>query len=109
MATTDELVAQAQAADTNEQLDAIQAQSQDAAVAQAVQDRRGALGGQANATPAVSRAADTQRVLADNPNLKTEPDKPKEHYYLAQDGKTKINAWGEEKGSAEDKKRMASI
>jgi hypothetical protein len=39
------------------------------------------------------------------PNAKTEPEKPEEHYYVAADGKTHINAFGEVKGSPEDKKR----
>lgn len=39
------------------------------------------------------------------PNATTDPAKPEDHYYLASDGETKINAWGEEKGSPEDKKR----
>lgn len=40
-----------------------------------------------------------------SPNMQTDPEKPEAHYFLASDGKTKINAFGEEKGSTEDKKR----
>jgi hypothetical protein len=43
------------------------------------------------------------------PNASTDPENPAEHFYLASDGKTKINAYGEEKGSAEDKRRMAAL
>jgi hypothetical protein len=39
------------------------------------------------------------------PNASTEPEDPEGHYFLAPDGETKINAWGEKKGSPEDKKR----
>jgi hypothetical protein len=42
-------------------------------------------------------------------NASTDPEKPAEHYFLAADGKTKVNAYGEEKGSAEDKRRMAAL
>jgi hypothetical protein len=103
MATTDELVAQAAAADTTDQLDAIQAASQDPAVNQAVQNRRNELNTRAT-TPA-ARAAVAEEPLG--PNMTTEPAKPAQHYYLATDGKTHINAWGEEKGSPEDKKRFS--
>ena len=43
------------------------------------------------------------------PNATTDPEDPGEHYFLAADGKTKVNAYGEEKGSAEDKRRMAAL
>lgn len=42
-------------------------------------------------------------------NMATDPEDPKEHYFLASDKKTKVNAWGEEKGSDADKKRMAGL
>ena len=100
MAATDELMAQAAAAETTDQLDAIQAQSQDPGVNQAVQTRRTELNARSVTRPAVA--------AADPPPDKqfgvTEPDKPKDHYFLSTDGR-KVNAWGEEKGSAEDKKR----
>lgn len=43
------------------------------------------------------------------PNASANVENPSEHYVLAADGKTKINAYGEEKGSPEDKRRMAAI
>jgi hypothetical protein len=43
------------------------------------------------------------------PNATTNPENPAEHYFLAADGKTKVNAYGEEKGSPEDKRRMAAL
>lgn len=43
------------------------------------------------------------------PNVSTEPEKPGDHFTLAADGKTKLNAWGEEKGSDDDKRRMAGL
>lgn len=61
---------------------------------------------------------DVAKALADltrtpegptGPNATTDPENPAEHFYLASDGKTKINAYGEEKGSAEDKRRMAAL
>lgn len=42
------------------------------------------------------------------PNMATDPDDPEKHYYRIPDGEgrfRRINAWGEEKGSPEDKKR----
>ena len=62
------------------------------------------------ATVAQLRAA-LQGVHEDppGPNASTDPQDPAEHYFLASDGKTKINAYGEEKGSAEDKRRMAAL
>jgi hypothetical protein len=42
-------------------------------------------------------------------NATTTPDKPAEHYFLAADGKTQINAFGEEKGSDADKRRMVAV
>lgn len=71
----------------------------------------------ASAAPAVT-TQDVAKALADltkapdgptGPNVTTEPEDPKAHYFIASDGETKINAWGEEKGSPEDKKRMASL
>lgn len=68
------------------------------------------------AAPAVT-TQDVAKALADltrapegptGPNATTDPENPEEHFFLASDGKTKVNAFGEEKGSAEDKKRMAS-
>ncbi len=72
--------------------------------------------------PAAQSAAvtthDVAKALADltrapegptGPNASTEPEDPAEHYFLAADGKTKINAYGEEKGSPEDKRRMAAL
>lgn len=43
------------------------------------------------------------------PNAQTEPENPADHYFLATDGKTRINAFGEEKGSKEDRQRMAAL
>lgn len=43
------------------------------------------------------------------PNATTEPKDPAAHYVLAADGKTKLNAYGEEKGSSEDRRRMAAL
>lgn len=42
-------------------------------------------------------------------NASTDTHDPKDHYFLAADGETKLNAFGEEKGSAEDKRRMAAL
>lgn len=39
------------------------------------------------------------------PNMTTDPEDPRNHYFLASDGETKVNAFGEVKGSPEDKKR----
>ena len=53
-----------------------------------------------------------ERTVKEGPtgeNAKTEPENPAEHFFLAADGKTKINAFGEEKGSKEDKQRMAGL
>jgi hypothetical protein len=62
-------------------------------------------GGQAATHPApATKAADAELAQ----NGVTEPAKPKDHYFLVADGEggfRKVNAWGEEKGSAEDKKR----
>jgi len=105
--STNELIAQAAAADTTDQLDAIQAASQDPAVNQAVQIRRDELNAKSVTQPANARAAATVGDDGLGPNAKTEPDNPKAHHFLATDGKTRINAFGEEKGSPEDKKRWA--
>lgn len=40
------------------------------------------------------------------PNASTDP--PDDHHFLASDGETKINAWGEEIGSKEAKQRAAA-
>jgi hypothetical protein len=63
-----------------------------------------------NATVAQLRAAlqGTTEEPA-GPNATTEVEKPAEHFFLASDGKTKLNAFGEEKGSDEDKRRMAAL
>jgi hypothetical protein len=42
---------------------------------------------------------------APGPNATTEIKDPETHYFLASDGKTKVNAFGEVKGSPEDKIR----
>jgi len=99
-------VAQAQAAETTDQLDAIQsAGGNDQAVAAAVQQRRGELNARPVTDAPNARLAATMGDDGLGPNTVTEPQKPDKHYYIAADGKTKVNAWGEEKGSAEDKKR----
>jgi hypothetical protein len=43
------------------------------------------------------------------PNASTDPEDPAEHYFIAADGETRINAFGEKKGSAEDKRRMSAL
>jgi hypothetical protein len=101
MAATDDLIAQAAVADTTDQLDAIQAQSQDPGVSQAVQNRRTELNTRSVTSP---RAAVADEPAPDKQFGVTEPEKPKEHYFVKAAGK-KVNAWGEEKGSPEDKKR----
>lgn len=68
-------------------------------------------------TPAEERAA--QRAIADqsknvSPNATVDGVEPKDTYFEQPDptnpGKfRKVNQWGEEKGSDEDKKRMASL
>jgi hypothetical protein len=64
-----------------------------------------------NATIADLRAALSldQEEGETGPNATTEPESPAEHYFLATDGKTQINAFGEKKGSDEDKRRMVSL
>lgn len=59
--------------------------------------------------PIVTERVVTREVNepAPGPNATTDPEDPKAHYYLASDGKTKINAWGEVKGSPEDEKRFS--
>jgi hypothetical protein len=42
------------------------------------------------------------------PNASTEPEDPAEHFYLASDGETKINAFGEPLDSKEAKQRLAA-
>lgn len=68
--------------------------------------------------PASVTSQDVAKALADltkapegptGPNASTDPEDPAEHYFLAADGKTKVNAFGEEKGSPEDKRRMAAL
>lgn len=68
------------------------------------------------AAPVVTERVVTREVPADPPLDPqfgvTEPAKPKDHFFLvadpdASDGFRKVNAWGEEKGSPEDKKRWA--
>lgn len=101
MATAEELVAQTQAATTAEQLDAIAAQSTDQAVQQAVQARRDQLTPQ-RAT-ARAQAAEAEQS---GPNATT--DRTTRQYFEVSNGDgtwRQVNAWGEEKGSAEDKKR----
>lgn len=97
-AGTNELVAQAQAATTQEQLDAIAAQSADPAVAAAVQARRDQL--------APEQAAARTGTGTLGPNAVTEPTKRQYFEIPNGDGTLRsVNAFGEEKGSAEDKKR----
>lgn len=98
--------AQVAAADTTDQLDAIQATSQDAALNEAIQVRRDELSAESVTTAPNARAAATVGTDGLGPNATTNPPKSSAHYYLAEDGKTKINAFGEEKGSPEDKKRF---
>lgn len=104
--STDELVRQAQAAETSDQLDAIQAASGEAAVAQAVQARRDELNSRSVTRAATAREAASVGEDGLGPNARTEPDDPKKHYFETPDGR-KVNAWGEVKGSPEDKKRFA--
>lgn len=69
------------------------------------------------ATAAPQQAIVTERVVTrevkeppNGPNVKTDPEKPGEHYYEISNGdgtSRRVNAWGEEKGSAEDKRRFA--
>lgn len=60
------------------------------------------------AKPLVTERVVTREVNepAPGPNMSTDPEDPAAHYFLASDGETKINAWGEVKGSPEDKKRF---
>ena len=101
MATAEELVAQTQAATTSEQLDAIAAQSDDQAVQQAVQARRAQLTPQrANRRAAAAEEAEL------GPDATT--DRTTRQYFEVPNGDgtfRQVNAWGEEKGSPEDKKR----
>jgi hypothetical protein len=75
----------------------------------AAQQRRRPL--PANATIADLRAALALDVDEGEtgPNATTEPENPAAHYFLATDGKTQINAFGEKKGSDEDKRRMVAL
>jgi hypothetical protein len=65
--------------------------------------------------PANATIADLRAALADvdepetGPNVNTEPEDPAGHYFLATDGKTQINAFGEKKGSDEDRRRMVAL
>lgn len=58
--------------------------------------------------PIVTERVVTREVKepANGPGMATNPEKPDEHHFLSTDGR-KINAFGEEKGSPEDKKRFA--
>jgi hypothetical protein len=67
--------------------------------------------------PAQVTTQDVARALADltrapegptGPNATTDPEDPAAHYFLAADGETKVNAWGEEIGSKEAKQRNAA-
>jgi hypothetical protein len=93
------------AAETTDQLDALQAQTQDPAMLQAIAQRREELG----AITARQRRATVAATSTDvGPNAVTDPAKPKDHYFEVDNGDgtfRKVNAWGEEKGSPEDKKR----
>lgn len=66
-------------------------------------------------SPAVT-TQDVAKALADltrapegptGPNATTDPEDPAAHYFLAADGETKVNAWGEEINSKEAKQRLA--
>jgi hypothetical protein len=68
------------------------------------------------ATPAVT-TQDVAKALADltrapegptGENASTDPKDPAEHFFLTSDGR-KVNAYGEEKGSKEDRQRMAAL
>lgn len=135
MATAEELVDQARAASTLAELDAIAAQAEGRkTVDDAVATRRTQLASgdqgqgqgqqqQPAAQPAQpARPTATAQQLAQvierglaatvepptGPNANTEPEDPAAHYFLSTNGKP-INAFGEEKGSKEDKQRMASL
>ncbi len=73
--------------------------------------------------PAAQPAATVQRQVVERtvvrevteapngPGMTTNPEDPKAHYFEIADGEggfRKVNAYGEEKGSPEDKKRMAT-
>lgn len=122
MATADELIEQAKNANSAAELDAVAAQAEDrVTVTAAVDARRAEL---AQSQPAAQRSGGAaaqgtqQRQIIERtvvrevtepplgPNATTTP--PEEHYFLASDGETKINAWGEEIGSKEAKQRAAS-
>jgi hypothetical protein len=60
------------------------------------------------AAPTPDQIAKEKAALG--PNATTEAADPKSYYFEIADGVggwRKVNAWGEEKGSAEDKKRFA--
>lgn len=64
----------------------------------------------ATAAPIVTERVVTREVKEPplGPNATTDPAKPEAHYYQVADGEggfRKVNGWGEEKGSPEDKKR----
>lgn len=67
--------------------------------------------------PATVTTQDVAKALADltknpegptGPNATTDPEDPAKHYFLASDGETKVNAWGEEINSKEAKQRLAA-
>jgi hypothetical protein len=57
---------------------------------------------------AIERGLAATVELPTGPNANTQPEDPAEHYFLSTNGK-KVNAFGEEKGSREDKQRMAAL
>jgi hypothetical protein len=123
MATAEELIDQAKAASTTQELDAIEAQADDRkTVTEAVAARRQALeqGPEqqppANKTAQPAQSQQTTRTLVrertvietaeppPGPNATTEP--PSGQYFLNTAG-DEVNAWGEKKGSPEDRARRA--
>lgn len=74
---------------------------------------------EAKAEPAAAQQASVQRQVVERtvvrevtepppgPNATTDPEKPEEHYFLASDGETKVNAFGEDINSKEAKQRAA--
>jgi hypothetical protein len=62
--------------------------------------------------PTVQRQVIERQVIREvhepppGPNASTDP--PEDHYFLATDGVTKINAWGEKLGSPEARQRAAA-
>lgn len=61
--------------------------------------------------PAPQRQVIRERTVVETndpppgPNATTDP--PEGQYFIASDGKTEVNAWGEKRGSDEDKRRRA--